>query len=182
MDGKPLSALPETPALRMRALDEKENAVDMRHCLYVYFLHEGIISLLPVLSSRDACHLSSSHEDDPSSWGQCGTALRLTTRGSSAYKIAASLAVIIFICHHTWYRHSHQQANQAMRHESCPSERFHVTPDPSLCNPKKTRGIIRTNRKHHTPSIGLILRSDLLGNVQGTAHITCDIVSIASQV
>lgn len=144
MDGKPLSALPETPALRMRALDEKENAVDMRHCLYVYFLHEGLISLLPVLSSRDACHLSLSHEDDPGSWWQCGTALRLTTCGSSAYRIAASLAVIIFICHHTCYRHSHQQANQAMRrhdsfHESCPSERFHVTPDPSLCNPKKKK-------------------------------------------
>jgi hypothetical protein len=26
--------------------------------------------------------------------------------------------------------------------------------------------------KHHTPSIGLILRSALFGNVQGTAHIT----------
>lgn len=50
MDGQPLSALPETPALRMRALDEKENAVDMRHCLYVYFLHEGMIH--SYLSSR----------------------------------------------------------------------------------------------------------------------------------
>ena len=38
--GKPLSALPED-ALRTGALNEKENAVDMRHCLYVYFCMKG---------------------------------------------------------------------------------------------------------------------------------------------
>lgn len=38
--GKPLSALPED-APRTGALNEKENAVDMRHCLCVYFCMKG---------------------------------------------------------------------------------------------------------------------------------------------
>ena len=58
---------------------------------------------------------------------------------------------------------------------------IHVTPYPSLCNSKQDVSS-NMNGRHHTPSIGLILRSDLLGKVQGTAHITCDIVSIACQV
>jgi hypothetical protein len=57
---------------------------------------------------------------------------------------------------------------------------IHVTPDPSLCNSKQEVSS-KTNGKYHPISKGLTLRSDLLGNVQGTAHITCDIVSVTSQ-
>jgi len=56
-----------------------------------------------------------------------------------------------------------------------------VTPDPSLCN-SKSKLSSKDEREPQNRSIGLILRSDLLGNVQGTAHITCSAVSIAPRV
>jgi hypothetical protein len=58
--GKPLSALPEMPALRTRALDEKEKCCRYATLLVCVFLHEGIFSLLPVLLSRATTHTSSS--------------------------------------------------------------------------------------------------------------------------
>ena len=65
--------------------------------------------------------------------------------------------------------------------EPCPSERLPRNAK-SVALQFKTRGIIKKESENHTPSIGLILQSDLLGNVQGTAHITCVWSAFALQV
>lgn len=111
---------------------------------------------------------------------------RVITSGSEACEIAASLAVIIFrvITFVTDISISRQtKPCVVMIHfmTAVHPKGIHVTPDPSLCNSKQEVSS-KTNRKHHPISKGLTLRSDLLGNVQGTAHITCQIVSTTSQV
>ena len=83
-----------------------------------------------------------------------------------------------FSCRHTCYRHFHQQAKTAMRRHDFCNDWILANPIGILATPKtlamhsKQEVSSETNERHHTPSIGLTLRSDLLGNVQGTAHIT----------
>lgn len=110
---------------------------------------------------------------------------KMTTSGSEALEIAASLAVIIFhvvtiVTDISISRQTKPCVVMICFMTAVHPKGIHVTPDPSLCNSKQEVSS-QTNGKHHPISKGLTLRSDLLGNVQGTAHITCDIVSTASR-
>lgn len=103
---------------------------------------------------------------------------RVTTHGSEAQENAASLAVIMFhvITFVTDISINRQpKPCVVMMPFVIPihPKGFHVTPNPSLCNSKQEVSS-KEDLEHHTPSRGLTLRSDLLGNVQGTAHITCN--------
>jgi hypothetical protein len=72
--------------------------------------------------------------------------------------------------HKTSHTLSRYRFHPFQTQENTPQE----TPGPTLCNGKSKWYHHRHHRTPcHTPSAGFILRSDLLGRVQGTAQITC---------